>query len=400
VNSYTTGIQRANEWQALAVDRTGGFVVAWFSTQPEDTDGGVFARRFDAGGAPLGTEFRVDASPTGVQYEGVVSADADGDFVVAWRSDLNVDGDDYGIAGRVFRDPCGDGLVGAGESCDEGDRLAGDCCSPACEFESAGTACDADGVGCTPDGCDGAGACAAGVPDDTACPVCHVCDATAGCLAGPAGGACDADGVACTPDACDGAGACAAGVPDHDACPPCRVCDPAAGCVARPRTDCRRPTRARAATLELANRSSDGRDRASFSWRRGDAISLADFGTPTTSTAWDVCIFDRTGGADRLVLDARAAGGSGWKTRGKKGFRYRRKDGAPDGLTLVDLRSGAAGKAQATAEGKGAALALSDFPLSPPLTAQIQAGNGGTCAAATFGAPKKNTATRVRARGE
>jgi hypothetical protein len=152
--------------------------------------------------------------------------------------------------------------------------------------------------------------------------------------------------------------------------------------------------------LSLTNKTADARDRASFTWGRGAALSLTDLGTPAADTPWDLCLFDRAGDVDRLVLDARAAGGSGWKKRGTKAFRYRRKDGVPDGLTAVDLRSGAAGKAEASAAGKGAALALPAFPLVPPLTAELQAGNAGTCVTATFPAPQKNTGTRLKAKGE
>lgn len=64
--------------------------------------------------------------------------------------------------------PCGDGVVQPGETCDDGNTNDGDCCSSACQYESAGSACD-DGVVCTAlDTCDGAGACQAGGPA-TAC---------------------------------------------------------------------------------------------------------------------------------------------------------------------------------------------------------------------------------------
>ncbi|MDE0887034.1 MAG: hypothetical protein OSB70_16050, partial [Myxococcota bacterium] len=38
---------------------------------------------------------------------------------------------------------CGDGVVDAGEQCDDGGSAAGDCCSATCQFESAATSCRA-----------------------------------------------------------------------------------------------------------------------------------------------------------------------------------------------------------------------------------------------------------------
>ncbi len=57
---------------------------------------------------------------------------------------------------------CGDGTLNetAGEDCDDGGTANGDCCSSACGFESAGSACPADTDVCTTiDHCDGAGTC-------------------------------------------------------------------------------------------------------------------------------------------------------------------------------------------------------------------------------------------------
>jgi hypothetical protein len=70
----------------VAADAAGGFLVAW-STRDQDGDGiGVFARRFNATGAPLTNEFRVDTTTAGNQLFPQVAMDADGDAVVAWKS--------------------------------------------------------------------------------------------------------------------------------------------------------------------------------------------------------------------------------------------------------------------------------------------------------------------------
>ncbi|MEE9606447.1 MAG: hypothetical protein V3U03_01820 [Myxococcota bacterium] len=61
---------------------------------------------------------------------------------------------------------CGDGNLDVGEECDDGNTLVGDCCSPICEYETAGSACD-DGDLCTEsDTCDGIGICGgSAIPD-------------------------------------------------------------------------------------------------------------------------------------------------------------------------------------------------------------------------------------------
>lgn len=59
---------------------------------------------------------------------------------------------------------CGNGIPEMGEDCDDGNTLAGDCCSPTCTFEALGTPCPDDGDLCTVDKCDGAGMCVSAPP--------------------------------------------------------------------------------------------------------------------------------------------------------------------------------------------------------------------------------------------
>jgi len=89
---------------------------------------------------------------------------------------------------------CGDGILEGSESCDDGNALAGDCCSPSCSFEAAATSCTDDGLPCTRDTCDGAGACLhAPLPDGAACEDGNPCTngetcTASACAGGVAGG--------------------------------------------------------------------------------------------------------------------------------------------------------------------------------------------------------------------
>jgi len=182
-------------------------------------------------------------------------------------------------------------------------------------------------------------------------------------------------------------------------CPVCEACDTSAGCIAKPRADCRRPAKAKGATLALTNRSQDRKDALRFAWTKGAATTLAELGDPVGATDYTLCVFDRTGGADRLVLRAAAPHGASWKPKGAKGFRYRSRGGAPDGLTSLVLKSGGDRKARATLAGRGASLGLPALALGTPVTAELDAGDG-ACFAAEFAAPSKNTATTFRAKGQ
>jgi hypothetical protein len=98
VNTFSAGDQRA---PAVSADATGRFVVVWHSAGQDGSDLGVFAQRYDATGAPLGPEFRVNAFTSGRQANPGVAWQGSAGFVVAWESDL-ADGAGLGIRARRF----------------------------------------------------------------------------------------------------------------------------------------------------------------------------------------------------------------------------------------------------------------------------------------------------------
>ena len=94
---------------------------------------------------------------------------------------------------------CGDGSVTFPEECDDGGTASGDCCSPSCEFESAGSSCGEGLVQCVLHQCNATGVCvSANAPDGVECDsdVSDTCSLPDTCHAGDcmAGGGGDADG--------------------------------------------------------------------------------------------------------------------------------------------------------------------------------------------------------------
>jgi hypothetical protein len=90
-------------WQgspAVAMNAAGDFVVTWQSNQ-EGSAYGIYGQRFDRAGVPLGGEFHVNTFTTGEQRNSSVAMDADGDFVVTWRS-LAQDGSGEGIYAQKY----------------------------------------------------------------------------------------------------------------------------------------------------------------------------------------------------------------------------------------------------------------------------------------------------------
>lgn len=81
---------------SVAIDTAGDFVLTWQSNGQDGSGWGVYAKRFDATGAPVGGEFRVNTFTFGSQSLPSIGMDTHGDFIVTWQSD-GQDGSNYGI---------------------------------------------------------------------------------------------------------------------------------------------------------------------------------------------------------------------------------------------------------------------------------------------------------------
>lgn len=106
VNEYTDDAQ---EFPEVATNAEGNFMAVWHSRKPVITGSvEVFARVFDSTGLPLGPEFQINDYTTKSQFHPKVCAGASDDFVVVWQSGATFDspadqdGSGAGVFGRKF----------------------------------------------------------------------------------------------------------------------------------------------------------------------------------------------------------------------------------------------------------------------------------------------------------
>jgi cysteine-rich repeat protein len=213
---------------AVAAWGDGLLVVAW-----EQDDGRIYLQRLAPDGRALERPFAVSAAGPARHEMPAVAAASDGRVAVAWRT---VDGSAVDVSLRQMQ-RCGNGNVDPGEECDDRNAVAGDCCSPTCQLEPDGQACD-DGRFCTLNSVCSQGTCGGGTPrlcdDGNACTADRCDEPSAQCIYDASlrtGAACD-DGNACTQqDACNG-GSCQGAPVVCDDGNPCttETCDPGVGC--------------------------------------------------------------------------------------------------------------------------------------------------------------------------
>ena len=232
-----------------------------------------------------------------------------------------VDGD--GCDSNCTVTACGNGIRTAGEACDDGNLTAGDCCSPTCQLEATGSPCD-DGDPCT------------------------------------------------NVDACN-AGTCGG------------VFAPASGCAA-----------ASGGRLTLKDQS--GRPRQ-LSWQWSGTGGA--FGDPVGGgTRYALCLYDTAGGMPSLRVRAAAPAGGFcgskpcWKAT-STGFVYRSATELAGGMRQLSLKA-AGGRTSITVQAKGGNLPALGLPLAqdPAVTVQLKT-SGGVCWEMRSAAPAShNDSTR------
>jgi pre-peptidase len=252
-----------------------------------------------------------------------------------------------------------------------------------CGAGSDGNPCDDDNPCTTSDVC-ASGTCA-GTPvgNGTPCNDGNTCTSPDTCQSGTCSGTVLPNGTACDDgNPCSRPDTCQAGT--------CNGTLPAVGCKSAP---------AGAALLAIDNRSPDSRDRFAWTLRKGAATSIADFGNPTTTTPYTLCLYDDVGGSPQPRISQAIPAGSRWKAF-SRGFRYRDTTLSAGGLGSITLTSGAAGRSSVQVRGHGEPLALPNLPFTKQPSVVVQLLNPNTCWSSTYSTALDNGIARFKAKND
>lgn len=177
------------------------------------------------------------------------------------------------------------------------------------------------------------------------------------------------------------------------------TCDGAGTCVGAVRNNCR--DAGKSILLVKNDNSDDTKDKLIWKWIKGDMTDINDFGAPTGTTAYALCVY--TGTSAAAIIDADIAPSATFWTMTATGFKYKDPGGMSDGITKVILKSGAQGKAKALVKGKGGNLP--DPPAGPfaePITAQLVNSSNNVCYQGVYsgGAIIKNEDEQFKAKAQ
>ncbi|MEO6027041.1 MAG: hypothetical protein ABIR79_09280, partial [Candidatus Binatia bacterium] len=227
-------------------------------------------------------------------------------------------------------------------------------------------------------------------PDDTPCDDANTCSINDRCVAGTCGGFLENCGNGTVEGLC--AEECDDGnfAPDDGCDASCRF-EP---CRGEPLIGCRATTVAGKASVQIVSRLNSEKNRLQWKYTPGATTPKSDFGTPTTTTSYQFCIWEEIGGDPRLSASyAIPAGGTcGFKPCWKEssgGFKYSDKAHTSEGISSLLLKQGLApGKTKITLGGKGANLPLPVLPViqSPNVVMQLIS-SAGLCWETRYGMP-------------
>jgi hypothetical protein len=136
--------------------------------------------------------------------------------------------------------------------------------------------------------------------------------------------------------------------------------------------------------VSVAVAGASARKTLTWKWTRGAATSDSDFGLPTGTTAYTLCLF--AGTASALVGGADIpASAQKWQATAR-GFMYRDAAGTPGGISKAVLVSGAANRSKILVKGKGANLSVDTPAYDLPLLVQLTNSSNDVCWSASFDA--------------
>jgi len=243
---------------------------------------------------------------------------------------------------------CGNGLIDAGEACDDGNISDSDCCSADCQLAAS------DGASCE-------------------------------------------DGNACTINETCSSGSCVEG--GSLECDPCLVCDSAQGCVVPDLVyPCQEPP-SDGSLIKIRHYDSEpDSDTLLWKWVSQTPVELDELGAPEILTAVSLCIYE---GSNLLLSStipaaSSCAGGAPCWVREEHDATFLDRSAQFGGMATIRFKEGSKGKILVRGHGNG--LAIPGLYPSLPTTVRLRRSDGTPCWEANFDSSRTSTENLFKAR--
>lgn len=160
-----------------------------------------------------------------------------------------------------------------------------------------------------------------------------------------------------------------------------------AQCAPEPSDTCRH---ALSTALTLVSKDDHSRDKFAFKLARGESAAFGEFSNPLETAAYRVCFYAN----ESLVLEAEVpAGGTCggkpcWTAQSGKGYRFKDKAGANDGIVTIKVKASANDRSVVQVKGRGGSLTDVSLPLAEPVVVEVHNLERNVCFATSYAGPE------------
>ena len=161
------------------------------------------------------------------------------------------------------------------------------------------------------------------------------------------------------------------------------------------------------AQLQVKKNVDPAKNQLKWKWGRGQAFDQNALGDPQTDTSYTLCVYDTTASASSLETGVDVVPGGAWTSKAPKGWSYKDKTGASDGVQGIQLRTGAGGRTKAQVKARGVNLPMPApfgaeyFDQDPNVIVQLVSSEG-LCLTSSFDASgtTKNEPAQFKAKAQ
>jgi len=173
-------------------------------------------------------------------------------------------------------------------------------------------------------------------------------------------------------------------------------------CGAAPTSGCLTATKA---SFQVKDKDAADKDQIKWKLSKVQSFAQSDLGDPANTTTYTVCIYDETADTPALVGSLTIDPNVGWDDNDPKGYKYKDKAGAADGVTGAQIKTSDSDKGKVQIKAKGSTgnwpvpfSASEYFDQDTDVTVQLVNSTTATCWTSEFAANKKNTTALFKAK--
>jgi hypothetical protein len=166
-------------------------------------------------------------------------------------------------------------------------------------------------------------------------------------------------------------------------------------CPDTPRGTCRTATKS---VLLVNDKTPDTKDKMVWKWIKGEPTSQTEFGVPTTTAQYSLCLYAGTTAPTLVTQIDVPPDSTKWKPISTKGYKYKDKPGMAGGIQKIVLKGSIENKSKIIVKGKGGNLPTLAPAFDLPVSVELLNTETEICWGSDFPTATKNETGKFKAK--